>query len=250
MGGAKYVCKETLNTLLNLILPAVCYNCNRRITHQKECLCPYCFSYLERKKGFLKGEDELGKRYFFKAASMYDYGHISRQLLHVYKYESIKEIGRYFGNQAISVLKADYPEFINVDGILSVPMHKKRFQDRNYDHVHLIVKIISKALLLNDFSYNITKIVNSPKQSLLDFGDRIKNPENSFKIKDRQVFKDKTLLLIDDIFTTGATVNALCKELTESGVKKVYVFCIAAGSMGRKYKIKKSVKISEKITEK
>ncbi|MCL2063345.1 MAG: hypothetical protein FWG98_03100 [Candidatus Cloacimonetes bacterium] len=230
---------KAVEIIFNLAFPAVCYNCNRRISIQKECLCHNCLTYLERKKGLLKGEDELGERYFYKVASLYDYGHISRELIHIYKYKSIKKIGYFLANKAIEVLKSEYLEFINVDGILAVPMHKKRYQERHLDQARLLTSIISKSLKIKDLSSMIVKNTNSPKQALLDFEARLKNPINSFKIKNEKVFKDKTLLVIDDIFTTGATANALCKELITYGAKRIYVFVIAAGSVGQNYKLRK-----------
>ena len=228
-------------TLLNLAIPAVCYLCHRRISMQKECLCPYCFSYLERKKNLLKGEDELGQRYFYRAASLYDYGHIVREMLHIYKYRSIKQIGRFFSEIAVDVLRAEYQEFVDVEGIVAVPMHKKRYKERTFDHARFMANIIAKSFNLKDFSSKVKKSVHSEKQALLDFDKRLKNPLNSFKIKDNSMFQNKTILVIDDIFTTGATANALSHVLIENGVKRVYIFVIAAGDKKvQRYRIKNS----------
>ena len=216
--------------VFNLVIPAICYICNKRITDQRDCLCQNCEKYLERKYGILKAEEKLGQLYFFKVASIYDFGHISRELIHIYKYRSIKEIGRFFGKKAVEVLKNEYKEFTAIDGILSVPMHRKRYQERSFDHAHFLCDNISKSLKITDYSYLLKKNKNSQKQSFLDFEARLKNPLNTFTVKKNNVLPGKTILLIDDIFTTGATANALCKVLSENGVKKIYVFTIASGS--------------------
>jgi len=237
------------HSILNIIVPAVCYACNRRIAVQKDCLCPYCFSYLERKNDFIHMEEELGQRYFRQAASIYKYGHIARQLLHIYKYNSIQEIGKFFSNIAVDILLKEYAMFVNVDGIVAVPMHRKRYNERSFDHVHYMAKIISKSLNLVDYSNEIIKSVNSPKQAFLSFNERLTNPIGTFQIKNKTVFKDKTILVIDDIFTTGATANALSKTLIENGAKETFIFVMATGSSHFRAKKRKRKQVFDsKIT--
>ena len=220
-----------LNNILNVMIPPVCYTCNSRITIQKDCVCNNCFINIERNIDKLNGSSELGVRYFSKVESLYDYGQIVRELIHVYKYSSIKEIGRYLGRKAEEVLRREYPDFLNCDAIMSVPMHRSRYEERAFDHANYLLKIINKTLQITDYSKYIEKSVNTPKQAFLDIDKRLQNPKNSFRIKNSDVFKNKNILLIDDIFTSGATVNSVCKLLKENGANYINVFTIAAAGV-------------------
>ena len=93
-------------------------------------------------------------------------------------------------------------------------------------------------------SFLITKTKPTEKQALKDLDTRIQKNHELYKIKDKQALEGKTVLVIDDVFTTGATVNEFSKALKKCGVAKIYVFTIASGS-ARKISltsIKKNIK--------
>jgi ComF family protein len=180
-----------------------------------------------RNKSAPEGEKELGKTYFYKAFSLYEFDYMTRSLLHNYKYHSIKLIGKYLARKALDVIMNDFPELLSVDTIVAVPMHKSR--EDSFNHAHVLCKHIAYGLNIKDSSKQVQKAKHTDKQALLKYKDRLKSPAGSFKVKKSNDFKGKTVLIIDDIFTTGATVNELSKTLIESGATKIYVFVIAAG---------------------
>ena len=215
--------------IFNLVLPAVCYSCRKRISSQRECLCPECKQKLTRKREYLFGEAALGERYFYKAVSLFNYDFRTRELLHDFKYRGIKEIGNFFSNLAVDALKKEYMEFINVDCVVSTPMHKVKQRQRTFNQANYLCKKIAGTLNIQDLSALITKTLFTENQSLNDLTNRTKNLQGTFMIKDKKAFEDKTVLLIDDVFTTGATANELSKVLRDSGASRVYVFIIASG---------------------
>ena len=220
-------------SIFNLILPAVCYSCRKRISIQKQSLCYECAEKLERKKEYITGEIELGEKYFDKAISLFKYDFRVRNLIHDFKYRGIKEIGNYFADIAIEVLKKDYLEFINIDFVVAVPMHKVRQRERSFNQAEYLSKRISKALDLEDCSSLVIKNFQTEKQVFKDLDKRLnaKSSAPIYKVKEKEYFTGKTVLIIDDVFTSGATANELSKVLKENGVKKIYVFTIASGNI-------------------
>jgi len=234
-------------SLFNLILPAVCYSCKKRISIQKQSLCYECAEKLERKKEYLTGEIELSEKHFDKAVSLFKYDFRVRNLIHDFKYRGIKEIGNYFSNIAIEVLKNDYPEFVNVDFVVAVPMHKVRQRERSFNQAEYLSKRISKAFDLKDCSSLAIKNFQTEKQVFKDLDKRLSTKSTTpiYKVKDKDHFIGKKVLVIDDVFTSGATANEFSKVLKENGVKKIYVFTIASGNVKPMNYIKLRKKIKD-----
>ena len=222
-------------SLFNLVIPAVCYSCRRRIPVQKLCLCVECSAKLQRKKEYLIGEMALGDKHFDKAVSIFNFDFKVRELIHDFKYRGIKEIGNYFSDIAIDVLKREYLEFINVDFVVSVPMAKVQQRERLFNQAEYLSKRITQGLGLKDYSHLVTKTRRTEKQALKDFDMRMKGrleiATTIYAVKDKHVFEGKTVLVIDDVFTSGATANEFSKALKECGVKKIYVFAVASGNV-------------------
>ena len=220
-------------SMFNLVIPAVCYSCRKRVNLQKQCLCFECVAKLKRKKEYLIGEIALEDKYFDKAVSIYNFDFKVRELIHDFKYRGIKEIGNYFSDIAIDVLRREYPEFINVDFVVSVPMAKVQERERLFNQAEYLSKRITIGLGLKDCSHLITKTRRTEKQALKDLDMRMKGrleiTPTIYVVKDKHAFEGKTVLVIDDVFTSGATANEFSKTLKECGAKKIYVFAIASG---------------------
>ena len=217
--------------IYNLFLPAVCYSCKRRISKQSLCLCNECQMQLQRKPERLKGEDAIGIKYFDVAYSIFHYNHTVRELIHDFKYKEIKLIGKFFTDKIINCLNTDLSELLCVDALISVPMYSLKKRERNFNQSEYLTKIISKEYNLKDLSNSIIKKNPTVSQALQSFHSRINNPKDVFKVKKPEDIKGKTLLVIDDVFTTGATANEVAKVLKENGAKKVFVLTIASGDM-------------------
>lgn len=217
--------------LFNIIFPPVCFACKKRIPNNRDCVCFECSVDLVRKPEKLNGEDAIGKKYFDAAFSIYHYNHTVRELIHNFKYKQMKIIGDFFSKKVIDHLNTDLSELLCVDGLVAVPMYKVKIRERSFNQAEYILKKISSEFGFRDYSKQVSKINPTISQSLQTFEKRISNPVNSFKINDKKIFEDKTILIIDDVFTTGATVNEIAKLLKANKCKKVYALTIASGDM-------------------
>ena len=114
-------------------------------------------------------------------------------------------------------------ENIKFDYILFVPLHKKRMRRRGFNQAEKIAKSLSKLINISVVD-NIERIYNTERLYKLNKDEREKELKNVFVLKDsKHELKNKNILLVDDIFTTGATVNEISKLLKLKNVNKVYV---------------------------
>ena len=114
------------------------------------------------------------------------------------------------------------------DIIIPVPIHKKRKLDRGYNQTELIAKYLSKNIdTLEVFNDILIKSINTVPQSILNSVERKKSVKGIYKIKQIQQIENKNVLLIDDIYTTGSTVNECCKMLRNGNPKLLDVITIA-----------------------
>ncbi len=113
------------------------------------------------------------------------------------------------------------------DIIIAIPISKNRLKTRGYNQSELLAREIAKNFGLKLEQNIIKKVKNNIAQSTLSKEEREKNVKNVYKIINKETMQNKNILLIDDIFTTGATVNECSKMLKQNGVKKIDVFTIA-----------------------
>ena len=119
------------------------------------------------------------------------------------------------------------------DTIIPVPISKKRYKQRGYNQSALIAKELAEQIQKNKkqkITYNnksLLKTKNIIEQSKLNKEERIKNIQGVYELKNKTLLKDKKILLIDDIYTTGSTVKECCKTLNQAQPKKIGVLTIA-----------------------
>lgn len=116
---------------------------------------------------------------------------------------------------------------IEADIIIPVPLTVKRFKSRGYNQAELIAKEISVLLKLPVETSALVRVKQTEKQQDMTAKKRAENLKDAFSITDKSLVKDKRVLLVDDVFTTGATVNECARMLKKAGAEKVYVITVA-----------------------
>ncbi len=113
------------------------------------------------------------------------------------------------------------------DIICSVPIHRKRKNDRGYNQSELIAKEVAKNIKEIKYVKLLKKIVNNKRQSMLKREERKQNVKNVYEIQNKQIIEDKKIILFDDIYTTGNTVDECSKILKENKAKEILVLTLA-----------------------
>jgi ComF family protein len=118
------------------------------------------------------------------------------------------------------------------DIIISVPLHKQKQRSRGYNQSYLISRILSREIGVMEGSYLLSRVKNTKSQSTLSKKERISNIENAFKVLRPCEIDGRRVLLVDDVLTTGCTLDECSKVLKAAGAIEVVAAVIASG---RKY---------------
>lgn len=217
---------------LELIFPKYCYSCTQKLHKSQNYFCVSCNNSLPYVIQKSTSDNEIHQRFFNKlkvseAFAYFYYYHKSYigELLHDFKYQNLPQIGVYYGVafadniMNTSNLKYDY--------VIPVPMHKSKLKKRGYNQAEVIAKEISKKLNVPLLLNNVEKVKSTSSQTKLGRIDRWLNSKDVYKIEID--LSGKTVLLVDDVITTGATLESLGNECFKSGAKQVSVagFCLA-----------------------
>lgn len=213
-----------LEGALNFIFPPVCGICGK--TDDKY-ICSKCF---DRLKIYEKVKtDTYEDKYFKTHFWIYEYKDEIRKRIIDYKFNDKSYIFRTFVELIESNSKA--VEYINsFDVIVPVPIHKKRLKQRGYNQCELIAKALSKSMVNLTYANKILiKKRNITPQSTLNKAERTSNIQGAYQLLDAQRYdlKSKRILIFDDIYTTGSTVNECAKVLRKLTNEKIGVFTLA-----------------------
>ena len=164
--------------------------------------------------------------YFNESMHIFKYNEMIRQRLIEYKFQDKSYMYKTFAKIILKNKKVcGFLE--KYDIIIPVPIHKKRRLKRGYNQTELIAKEICKNISLELKTDVLIKQKNIKAQSELNKNERKQNIKNAFEIKNINEIIDKKILLFDDIYTTGSTVNECSKILKKAGAKQIGVVTIA-----------------------
>ena len=119
--------------------------------------------------------------------------------------------------------------FERISFIIPVPLHKKRLRERGFNQSEFIAGLIGNLYQIPVLSDLLTKTVPTLPQATLTKVERAKNIKGAFQVKESSYIQKGTVLLIDDVYTTGATVNECARVLKRAKAEQVYVFALAHG---------------------
>ena len=192
----------------------------------KNSLCPKCNLKLKKISMYNIEDYKESSSFFDEHIYFFQYSGEIRNAMLNYKFREKSYIYKTF----IQFLKNDEKIWLQIkkyDIIIPVPISKKRLKERGYNQSELIAKEIAKVVRKEICSNILIKKKENKKQSELNQDERIKNVQGVYKVINVQKIKDKTVLLVDDIFTTGNTVNECSKALIQAGAKKIGICTIA-----------------------
>ena len=210
--------------LLDLIYPPVCGICDKI---NKKNLCKKC--ELKIKKYEINKIEDCRKdklKYFDYHIKIFRYENIIRDKIIDYKFNEKAYLYKTFEKMILKTKKT-YSFLKKYDIILYVPMFKKHKLIRGYNQSELIARKISDTLGITLEKNNLAKVINTKKQSTLTKSEREKNVKNAFKLKNPEKINGKKIILFDDIYTTGSTVNECSKVLKKAGAAEIVILTIA-----------------------
>ena len=229
---------KILNDINSILLPQVCFGCNAHLSGGENLLCTVCRHDLPLTDYNFREENPVDRIFYGrvpieKAASFLhfsDHG-IVKNLLHYLKYKNQEEVGQFIGNWFGERLAHDYLHEIDV--VVPVPLHPKKLKKRGYNQVELFGKQLGlsfNAVYRNDV---LIKTQNTKTQTKKNRLARLKSNQDLFVINDTKGLEHKKILLVDDVITTGATIEACTIALLQIPKTKVFVATIAVVPLNR-----------------
>lgn len=154
-------------------------------------------------------------------------GHAVRELIHDLKYNRVRAIGPFLGALAINYLR--YFEIVFPDNAIFIPLplSKSRERVRGFNQSQIIAEYLGSALEMPVVIHALKKIRTTAPQMELARSSRLENMIGAFQVNDESAVRGTTCVLVDDVKTTGATLNEAAKVLKQAGAKNVWAFTIA-----------------------
>jgi ComF family protein len=220
--------------ILHVFFPRTCVTCNNSLTKNENHLCMICLANLPQTRfhettdnplskifwGRLPLEQAFSFLYFRKGGSV-------QHILHEIKYRKNMELAQYMGRYYGSLLAASG---IRIDAVAAIPLHKNKLRKRGYNQSALIAAGICETMNTENLSPFIERKVATATQTKKSRFSRWENVEEVFSLKSIEPFTNKKILLVDDVITTGATIEACGKEILSAPNCKLSVASIAFAS--------------------
>jgi ComF family protein len=207
---------------LNLFFPHICYACGSDLVSDHQILCLRCLHRLPYTRFERIPENPIEKIFWGRtaikhAASLFYFtkGSVVERLLYQLKYRGKKEVGIYCGRlmgEAISNAQV----FGEYDGIVPLPLFKKREHQRGFNQAKIIAEGMANVLSIPIFDNAIERVEATETQTRKNRIERWRNMQNRFQLIEPRKIANKRILLVDDVITTGATLESCAMELLKA----------------------------------
>ena len=215
---------KVFNGILSFFYPPFCSICHSPLTDPQQLVCMDCWSSMPSYGDFHLKFPMAKKSLNSVAVAILGEGesddHLSR-IVHEFKYER-----RLAHSQGIASRMAlflmNYPWMSNVNLIVPVPLHSSRLKSRGYNQSQLLADYLGNTFGLPVVSEVLVRIRSTPSQTSLNQQQRLQNVAGAFQADNLNLLAGKNVLLVDDVITTGATLNECAKTLLKAGAKNVH----------------------------
>ncbi len=222
MGESGRLCDECRKKIVPISEPA-CFRCGRQLTDASAEYCRQC-----EKRSFR----------FKRGFSVFNYEGEAKELILKLKYKGRKDIARFFANEAFDIYGSRLLEY-GFDAVIPVPIHKKRLVKRGYNQAQAIAEALAEKLNTECLEDMLVRNRQTEVQKSLSAGERFLNLMNAFSVNrdlaqiyacklEKEKRTLKRVLLVDDIYTTGSTLECCTLALLDAGIREVYFLCAAS----------------------
>lgn len=206
----------------------ICENCIGKIQYIQEPRCMKCGKQIESSDVEYCYDCEQKKHNYNRGVAVYAYTDGIKQSLYRFKYQGKREYACFYGLEAAKHCKM-YIDRWGIDLIIPVPMYAAKQKKRGYNQAELIALELGKNLNIPVDTGNLIRSKKTIPMKELNDIERRKNIENAFHMK-ANVVKYKKILLVDDIYTTGATIDKCAEVLQKHEAKEIYFLCLCIGN--------------------
>lgn len=208
--GGEKICLECLGRL-KLAVPPWCMKCGKKLAEEGE----YCADCRRREHPFRRGR------------ALYEYESAALSIYR-FKYGGRREYADFFGEQVAEYL-GDFIRTAKPDALIPIPLHRKRRTARGYNQAELLARAIGSRVGVPVCTGFLVRVKNTVPLKYENPEERQNNLKKAFNIAQNDVKLSK-VIIIDDIYTTGSTMDEIARVLMEAGVKEVYCIALACGT--------------------
>ena len=222
-----------LKSIVNLFFPKVCNACHNLLNDYEDTICLDCRHDLSITNFHFDNNDSVAKVLYGRAkiengTALFRFekkGNVQR-LIHNLKYKDHEHIGFVLGNWLGGELKT-LEAYKNIDAVIPVPLHKNKLKKRGYNQVAMFGQQIAAALNTDYLDDVLVKITNTKSQTTKGRFTRWTNSDELFALKNMETIDNKHILIVDDIITTGATLEACISVLNQAKNIKISIATMA-----------------------
>ena len=204
----------------------VCSSCRDSLKKVQSPFCNKCGKILADEREEYCSDCNAGIHIYTEGRALYEYPCI-RKSIYRFKYKGRREYAEFYGKELAEhlglIIKSGQPE-----ALIPVPLHSSRKQSRGYNQAELLAKALGKQLGIPVISHIVKRVKKTVPQKKLSQVQRQNNLKRAFKIIRNDV-KLNTIIIIDDIYTTGSTIDSMSAVLKEAGIKNIYFIALAIG---------------------
>lgn len=237
----KTIAKAGKECLLQLLFPRRCPVCDGIVPQAGEKICLGCLGKLKLltppwcmkcgKKLSKEGEycaDCARKEHFFlRGRGLYEYESVALSIYR-FKYGGRREYADYFGEQMAEYL-GNFIRSVEPDALIPIPLHRKRRAARGYNQAELLARALGSRLGIPVYGDFLVRVKNTAPLKYENPEERQNNLKKAFNIQENDV-KLKKVIVVDDIYTTGSTMDEAARVLKGAGVQEVYFVTLACGA--------------------
>ena len=206
------ICLECLPKLKPVTAPW-CMRCGKKLSLQEQEFCRDCMRHPHK---------------YDRARTLYEYSQVARSIYR-FKYGGRQEYADFFGEQ-MGELLGNFIKGVQPDVIVPVPLHRRKFRTRGYNQAACLAKALGRHLNLPVDEKLVKRVKNTAPMKLLNPTERQNNLKKAFIIGQNDVKLYDRIILVDDIYTTGTTLDEIAALLKAHGVSEVYCVTLSCGS--------------------
>ncbi len=226
-----------LKELSQFFFPPLCFTCDN--LKENEFFCKDCFELILRARIHPPFCKKCGRnlkrhrcktrlRYIDEVYAIFNYTDKIKDLIETYKFKRYTRLSEFFAPFVMEHIEKFIPEF---DVIIPVPLHPSRKRERGFNQIELILDKVCERMEINYRKDILIRIKPTKSQAKIkDDKKRKDNVKNAFIVIKKDDIKNRKVLIVDDVFTTGSTLEECAKAVKEKGALEVYALCIATGS--------------------
>lgn len=205
----------------------MCPVCRQRVHYLSGPLCFQCGKKLSDCEAEYCGDCRRGRHLFTAGRALYEYEDIA-SALYRFKYGGRREYAGFFAQELVQQL-GDYIRSLAPDGLVPVPMYRGKQRRRGYNQAELLARKLGRELGIPVYSDLVVRNRDTKPLKELNSEERVNNLKKAFNLGENGV-KLKTIILVDDIFTTGSTIDQVSAVLLAGGCQRIYYIALAIGA--------------------